>query len=89
MLKMHSRFARQGFVMKRRRYEHRRLNEHGQCVRCGLGPNLARFCPPGFWMTKAEWAEWEAVVRDGSQYEKYASLERKWRTAESNSTEQH
>lgn len=63
------------------RHEHRQLNKHGQCRRCGLTPAHTKFCPPGFWMTKAERAEWDAVPRDerGSQYPKYDALERKFR----------
>lgn len=40
------------------RTDHRRLNKHGQCTRCGLTPAHAPSCPPGFWMTKLESSTW-------------------------------
>lgn len=65
-----------------KRHEHRLAGQGPRCTRCGLmrsGSNP--YCPAGFWMTKAEHAEWDAVPRDekGSQYAKYAELERKFR----------
>lgn len=65
-----------------KRYEHRLAGQGPRCTRCGLMRSGANpYCPPGFWMTAEEHQEWAAVPREekGSQYPKYAELEKKFR----------
>jgi len=47
----------------RGRHEHRDLDKHGACTRCGCSPRYTVHCPPGFWMTPAEHAQWDALDR--------------------------
>ncbi len=60
------------------RYEHR-LDKAGRCKRCALTPAHAKYCPPGFWMTKAEKQEWDAVPFDDARYVRWNELERRFR----------
>lgn len=43
------------------RTEHPSFDKNGGCTRCGLPNRAGKHCPPGFWMTRAEQREWDAL----------------------------
>lgn len=38
------------------------LDARGDCRRCGLSRRFGKICPPGFWMTKYESAQWHTLA---------------------------
>lgn len=44
------------------RADHRLDKDKRTCRRCGLTKFDASYCPPGFWMTKAEAKAWYAAA---------------------------
>lgn len=45
------------------RAEHTAPDKHGCCHRCAVFTNMnGGRCPPGYWMTKKELAEWELLT---------------------------